>query len=142
MTSYAAMGSAIVGALGTVQFTYRTNGTVTTTGTLGVYDSIAPQRSNTPYIVYQLQSSLDEYVFGGQSGESADYLVRVVSNDLDPTHQAFAIYDQAHEVLQGKTLTVTGGYSLRCERTNRQQYQDAGKFWHVGGVYRTVVWDT
>lgn len=142
MSSYAAMGSAIWGALGTVQFTYRTNGTATTTGTLGVYDSLAPQRSAMPYLVYQLQSSLDEYVFGGQAGEAADYFVRVVSNDLDPTHQAFAIYDQMHEALQDKTLTVTGGYSLRCSRTNRQQYQDAGNFWHVGGVYRINTWDT
>jgi hypothetical protein len=140
--SYTAMGSAIYGKLGTVQYTYPTNGTATTTGALGLYDTQAPQGSAPPYLIYQVQSTLDLYTFGSKSGESADYFVKVVSNRQDPTAQAFAIYDQMHSVLQDAALSLSGGYSFRCRRSSRRQYQDADKFWHVGGIYRIDTWSS
>lgn len=142
MSSYAVMGSALYGRLGTVQYTYNTNGTVSTTGTLGTWDTQAPQRSSTPYIIYQLQDSLDQYTFSGPSGESADYLVKVVSNRVDPTVDAFAIYDHLHEVLQDAPLTIAGGRSLRVRRLSRVQYQDSDRYWHVGGIYRIDTWNS
>lgn len=144
MNYYAAMGSAIYGRMGTVQYTYLTNGTAPTTGTLGCYDTLAPQNpsTNPPYVIYQLQDSLDTYTFGTVSGESADYLLKVVSDRLDPTMQAFAIYDQAHNHFQDAPLSIAGGYPLRCRRIGRVQYQDTSKFWHVGGIYRLDSWST
>lgn len=142
MNHYAAMGSAIYGRMGTVAYTYLTNGTVPTTGTVGLYDTLAPQTNTPPYVIYQLQDSLDTYTFDANSGESADYLLKVVSDRLDPTMQAFAIYDQAHNHFQDAPLSIAGGYLLRCRRIGRVQYQDTSKYWHVGGIYRLDVWES
>lgn len=138
---FEAMGSALYGALGTIQYTYRTNGTATTTGTLPTWDTMSLQGTALPYLIYQLQDSLDLYTFGTKHGESADYLVKVVSNRQTPSYQAFAIYDRAHAVLQDAPLTIAGGYPLRVRRTSRIQYQDSDKFWHVGGIYRIDSWE-
>lgn len=139
---FAALGSALYGCLGTVQYSYHAGGTATTSGTLGCYDTLAPQGVNAPYVIFQLQDSLDEYTFGTKSGESADYLVKAVSNRQYATMQAFAIYDQAHEVLQDAALSVNGHTTLRVRRTSRVQYRDADSYWHVGGIYRIDIWET
>lgn len=135
------MGSALYGRLGTVQYTYPTHGTVTTTGTLGTYDTLSLQGTATPYVIFQLQASLDTYTFGTVSGESADYLVKVVSN-RQTAGQAFAIYDKAHQVLQDAPLTIVGSYPLRVRRRSRVQYRDQDGFWHVGGIYRIDRWNS
>lgn len=142
MNDYAVMGSAIYGRLGTVQYTYQTSGTVTTTGTVPTRDTQVKQGTNPPYVIYQLQDSLDMYVFGTKSGESADYLIKVVSDREFPTMQAFAIADQIHAAMQDAPLSIAGGYLLRCRRTSRVQYQDSQFYWHVGGIYRIDRWTT
>ncbi len=139
---YAAMGSAIYGRLGTVQYTYQTNGTATTTGTLPTRDTQVKQGTNPPYVIYQMQDSLDMYTFGTVSGESADYLVKVVSDREFPSMQAFAIADTIHANMQDAPLSITGGYTLRCRRISRVQYQDGDRYWHVGGIYRVDRWNT
>lgn len=141
MISFAAMGSAIMGRLGTVQYVYPTSGTVTTTGALGTYDTLSWQGTATPYLIFQLQDSLDLYTFGTVSGESADYLVKAVSN-RQTAAQAQAIYDQAHAALQDAPLSIAGAYPLRVRRISRVQYQDTDKYWHIGGVYRIDAWNS
>lgn len=142
MIGFAAMGSALSGALGTIQYTYNTSGTAGTVSTLPTYNTQATQGTATPYIIYQLQDSLGQYVFGNKSGESADYVVKVVSNKLTPSAQAYAIYDHLHEVLQDASLTIVGAYPLRVRQISRIEYQDTQKFWHVGGIFRIDAWNT
>lgn len=142
MNDFAAIGSAIYGRLGTVQYTYPTQGTTTTTGTVGVYNTLATQGSATPYIIFQLQASLDEYTFGTVSGESADYLVKVISNRQTPSQQAYAIYNTAHANLQDAPLTIVGSYPLRVRRRSRIEFRDIDGYWHVGGIYRIDRWNT
>lgn len=141
MISFASMGSALYGRLGTVAYTYPSSGTVTTTGTLGLYDTLSWQGTATPYLIFQLQDSLDLYTFGTVSGESADYLLKVVSN-RQTAAQAQAIYDQAHAALQNAPLTIVGAYPLRVRRISRVQYQDTKEYWHIGGVYRIDAWNS
>lgn len=137
---FRALGSALYGVLGTISYTYH-SGTATVTSTLGCYDSVIPQGNSYPGVVFQLESSLSEYTFGTQSGESADYLVKVVSNRKSISAEAYDIYDQTHAVLQDAALTITGHYPLRVRRTSRFAYQDSELFWHVGGVYRVDAWE-
>jgi hypothetical protein len=138
------MGSAIYGRLGTVVFTYPTNGTVTRTGTLPVHDTLAVQGGTVPpYIIYQLQAPIDLYTFGTVSGESADYLIKVVSDRQTPSYQAYPIYDQVHANFQDAPLTIVGSYPLRVRRRSRTPpYRDNDGFWHVGGIYRIDRWNT
>lgn len=144
MADFQAMGSALYGVLGTIQYTYKTNGTVTvsgTAGTLPVRDTQVIQGANPPYVIYQLQDSIDMYTFGAKAGESCDYLVKVVSDREWPTMQAYPLYDQLHDVLQDAALSIAGGYSLRCRRVARvAPYLDDSKRWHVGGIYRMDFW--
>ena len=141
--SFSAMGSALYGRMGTVSYTYRTNGTATATGTLGTYDSLAPQNTNPPYVIIQLATSLDEYTFQPDDhGESIDFILKVVSDRYYASAQAFGIYGQAHAALQDAPLSVAGHYLLRCRRTSRIQYRDADGYQHVGGMYRVDIWET
>jgi hypothetical protein len=146
MSDFQAMGSALYGVLGTIQYSYVTNGTATVSGTAGVLptrDTQVRQGTNPPYVIYQLQDSLDNYTFGTVSGESCDYLVKVVSDREFPTMQAYPIYDQMHNVLQDAALSISGAYPLRVRRISRvTPYLDEDKRWHVGGIYRVDFWHT
>ncbi len=135
------MGSALYGRLGTVSYTYPTSGTATTSGTLALHDTLAVQGSAVPYVIFQLQASLDEYTFGTVSGESADYLVKSVSN-RQTALQGQVIYNTTHANLQDATLTIVGSYPLRVRRRSRVQFRDGDGYWHVGGIYRIDRWNT
>jgi hypothetical protein len=140
---FGVQGSAIYARLGTVQYTYRTSGTATTTGSVPVYDTLAPQGGSVPYpyIIYQFMASVDEYKFAGGHGESTDILVKVISNRQFPSMQAEPIYAQAHAALQHAALTLNGTNLLRFERGSRVKYQDSDHYWHVGAIYRVDSWD-
>lgn len=140
--TFGAMGTALYSRLGTVSYTYHTNGTATTSGTLGTYDSLAPQGTNPPYVIFQFADSLDEYKWGAAHGESQDFIVKAVSDRGYPNAQAHGIYAQTHGALQDAPLSVNGNVLLRCRRISRIRYQDPDKYWHVGGVYRIDVWET
>lgn len=140
--TFNALGSAIYARMGTVVYTYNTNGTVTTSGTLGCYDGQAPQGTNPPYVIFQFGAGGDEYKFSGDHGESQDYILKVVSDRYYPSAQAQGIYAQAHNELQDAPLSVSGNTLLRCRRTTRLKYQDSDRYWHVGGFYRIDTWGT
>lgn len=107
-----------------------------------VYHVLAPQSSTPPYVIYQLQSGLDEYAFGTSSGVSFDYVIKAVSDRLWP-RQALDLYGSAHTAINQYALTVTGYTGLRCERRSViAPYQDPDGYWHAGGVYRVDVWKT
>ena len=143
MSDFRAMGSALYARMGTVSYTYNSSGTVPTTRTLGTFDSLATQGGTvTPYVIFALQDSLDDYAFGNKRGESADYLLKVVSDRATPSAQAYTIYEQAHDALQDAALSITGSTVLRVRRRSRVAYIDNEKYWHVGGIYRLDTVDS
>ena len=133
--TFGAMGSALYSALGTVSYTYNTNGTATTTGTLPTYDSEAPQGTNPPYVIFQFGAGVDSYKFGDWADESDDYIVKAISDRGYPK-QAEGIYEQVHNALQDAALSISGNQLIRCRRTAPIKYRDADGYWHVGGLYR------
>lgn len=140
--SFNAMGSALYARMGTVVYTYTTNGTATAMGTLGFYDTLAPQASTPkPYLVFQHMTGADEYLFGAEAGQADEYMLKVIS-DRNYAAQAQGIYDQAHSVLQDAPLSIASNQLLRCRRTAPVKYQDTDHFWHVGGLYRIDTWGT
>jgi Protein of unknown function (DUF3168) len=140
MNDYAAIGSALYGRLGTVQYSYSSNGAGTVTGSLGCYDTLAPQGGTPPYVIFQLQAGRDEYLFGTNSGRSVDYLVKAISDRHYASMQAQGIYATAHDNLQDAPLSISGGYPLRCRRMSDVYYRDTDGYWHVGGIYRIDFW--
>jgi len=137
---FALVGSALMGRLGTVQYTYTTNSGTAITGSVNVYNMMAPQETHPPYIVFQHAASGDEYAFGAR-GESLDYIVKVVSNRAYPGAQAYPIYATAHNHLQDAPLSITGATLLRCRRQSRFEYRDEKGYSHTGGIYRIDYWD-
>lgn len=142
MNNFAAQGSALYGRLGTVQYTYSTGGTATYVGTVGTYDSMAPQGTNPPYIIFQFMTSRDDYAMSSKPGESSEVMVKAVSNRYYPSQQAYAMYATAHDNLQNASLSVAGNTLLRCQRRSRFSFRDAEGFWNVGGIYRVETWQT
>lgn len=138
------IGSALYARLGTVQYTYVTNGTVTTTGSVNWYDTLAPQNPPTepPYGIFQMQDAPEDYAFGdGWHAISADYVVKVVSLHNYPI-QARQIYATAHDQLQDAGLSVSGYKTMRVRRNSPIEYKDTKGYWHSGGVYRIDVVET
>lgn len=117
-----AIGSAIYSALGGTAATPR------------AYYGVAPQGTPYPYTTIHRQAGVDSYTFTS-SEVSTDYVVKVISDRQWPG-EAYGAYGTVHTALQGKSLTIPGFTALRCERQRTIEYQDADRFWHVGGIYR------
>lgn len=128
--------AAIAGRLGTVLYSYRGGGTAMISGSVGVYNTLAVQQTTTPYLVFQLQSGIDDYAFGDKREESLDYVVKAVSVRSYPSHEANPIYETAHDALQDAPISVAGYGVMRVRRTSRVRYRDSQGYWHVGGLYR------
>lgn len=133
--------AAIYARLGTVQYSYFA-GTVPVSGSVSVVNTLAPQQTAPPYIVFQQQAGLDDYKFGDYSDESFDYVAKVVSLKAYPTMEAQPIYSGVHTALQDAPLSVSGQQVLRVRRMSRIKYRDTGGYWHVGGLYRLDIHKT
>lgn len=132
---FAVMGSALYGRLGTAQYTYVTSGTATTTGSVGVYDSLAPQGTAVPYVIFQQQVGLDDYAFGDWRSRQMDYVIKAVSDRRYP-HQARQIYTTAHANVQDAPLSISGYALMRLRRLRTFEERDTDGYIHTGGIYR------
>ena len=111
--------------------------TVLSAGTVGAFNSLAPQGSTPPYVVFQLQAGTEEYTFTS-NGSRMDWVVKVLINRLWPG-EAADVYSATHDLVQDAALTVTGYTAQRCRRIGELQYRDPDGFWHVGGTYRIDI---
>lgn len=105
-----------------------------------VYYGLAPQGGTPPYIIVNRLDGDDEYTFNS-SGVNTRYTVKAVSNRIWP-NEAWNAYGSVHPTLQNAALTITGFTSLRCQRVSTIEYQDPGRYWHIGGIYRIEAWRT
>lgn len=111
------------------------------TGTVNAYNTLAPQGSAAPYVIFQRQDAQDEHTFsdGGAGGVVADYAIKVVSSHKF-IGEAQALYGPVHTLMQDASLTATGLNFIRCRRTSTLSYRDPDGYWHVGGIYRIEAW--
>lgn len=105
-----------------------------------VYYGLAPQGGTPPYIIVSRLNAEDEYTFNS-SGVNANYTIKVVSNRIYP-NEAWNVYGTVHTTLQNAALSINGFTTLYCQRQNTIEFQDSGKFWNVGGIYRIDGWRT
>lgn len=132
--------AAIYGRLGTVQYTYPTgSGTAQYSGSVGVFNTLSIQQTATPYVIFQLQSGIDDYSFAGDREESFDYVVKAVSVKNSPSQEANPIFATADAALQDAPLSVAGYSVMRVRRTSRIRYRDGSGYWHVGGIFRIDI---
>ncbi len=114
-------------------------GTVTALATGGVWNTLAPQGTATPYVLYQQTSEIWAYPFGGTIVESV-YTVKAVSDQLSPALGG-SIDARVLERMQNGTIGVSGWTLARCAREQSVFYRegDSPAYWHVGGRYRIVL---
>lgn len=110
-------------------------------GTIGVYNTLAPQGTAAPYCIFQRQQGQDEHNFGNDKGITTDYVVKVVSSHKY-IGEAQSLYGHIHTAMEDAPLSATGLTFLRCRRRSTISYPDPDGYWHVGGIYRIDAWVT
>lgn len=125
-----AIDAAVVAAL-------QADATLAGLATGGVWPDLAPEQNEGPYVLVVLDAHEDVHELGQTAFERATYLVLAVHRSTDAA-SANAVYNQAHAVLTGSPLTVTGYTVMDVKRVNRERSaeRDGISIWRfVGGRY-------
>lgn len=107
----------------------------------GVFNSLAPQGTSPPFVVFQAMSKVDDYfAFTGRGG-SAIYMVKAIDRSPWPK-SAGDIDTQIDSVMQDASLSITGHALLSCRRESDiylVENQDGVIYQHIGGMYRILA---
>lgn len=112
----------------------------TGSGTVSVYQDMAPQGTLPPYVVFARMVGADEYTFNTR-GFVSRYVVKAVSNQPWAT-EAEQTYAKYEPYMQDAPLSVTGYRLIRCRRANEVHYMDSDDFWHCGGEFEVELQPT
>ena len=114
---------------------------VTNEATGGVFNSVAPQGAEPPFVVFQAMSKVDEYWSYTGRGGAAVYMIKAI--DRSPWPKAAGDIDtQIDSVMQDASLSITGHALLMCRRESVIYLTEdlAGVIYqHIGGLYRIVA---
>lgn len=112
-------------------------------GTAAVYEGVAPQEADAPYVIFNPQSpGVDYQTNGGRAYTESVYLVKAVTEG-GSSAAAGTIAARIDTLLEAAPLTLSGTASnLYLRRTAQVDYPevDSGKkYRHLGGLYRIYV---
>ena len=114
---------------------------VTNEATGGVFNGVAPQGTEPPFVVFQAMSKVDDYFSYTGRGGSAVYMVKAI--DRSPWPKAAGDIDtQIDSVMQDASLSISGHSLLLCRREEDIYLVEdlAGIIYqHVGGLYRVIA---
>lgn len=113
------------------------------TGTLAgrVYNGVAPEDAQTPFVVFQLVSGRDAWTHGARAAEKLVYQVKAVGGpsrlDVDSLYQA------ADVLLNDAILSipVPDGQVVMLRRESVfgfTELDNGRQYWHSGGNYRVI----
>lgn len=117
-------------------------GTAAITGLLAsataVFNHLAPQSTDEPYVVFGQQAAVPEFTFGGVAYETLTYMVKGVTKG--PSGKvAGSIASQVDAALNDGTLTISGYSLMYCRRASAIDYVEAGPagvvYHHRGALY-------
>jgi len=114
---------------------------VTNEATGGVFNSVAPQGAEPPFVVFQAMSKTDDYFAYTGRGAEAVYMVKTIAQSPWPK-SAGDIDTQVDSVMQDASLSITGFSLLSCRREEDiylVEDQEGVIYQHVGGLYRIVA---
>lgn len=115
-------------------------------GTVPVFEWLAPENQDPPYVVFHKQANTPRYTMGSASSggtafENALYMVRAVT--VGPSMaQAGTIANLCDAALNLAALSISGYTHLLCRRESDVQYVETrdGQRWnHAGALYRIVA---
>lgn len=110
-------------------------------GTASIYQSVAPQEADPPYVVFNQQAETDAYTLSQRSWENSIYLVKAVTQGTSPA-AAGTIAERIDTVLTDGALSVSGHTHMYTRRTATVDYPEVDRgvtYRHAGGLFRIYV---
>ena len=117
---------------------------VTNEATGGVFNGVAPQGTEPPFVVFSAMSKTDDYFAYSERGGQAGYMVKAIDRSPWPK-SAGDIDTQIDSVMQDASLSITGHSLISCRREEDIYLVEdlAGVMYqHVGGLYRIIADET
>jgi hypothetical protein len=114
---------------------------VTNEATGGVFNGIAPQGTEPPFVVFQAMSKVDDYFSYTGRGGAAIYMIKAIDRSIWPK-TAGDIDTQIDSVMQDASLSITGHTLLMCRRESDLylvEDQAGMVYQHIGGLYRIIA---
>tara|TARA_R110000824_G_scaffold207854_2_gene393433 strand:- start:1186 stop:1599 length:414 start_codon:yes stop_codon:yes gene_type:complete len=114
---------------------------VTNEATGGVYNTMAPDGVEPPFVVFQAMSKVDDYFAYSERGGAAVYMVKAITRSVWPK-EAGDIDTQIDSVMQDASLSVTGHALISCRRESDiylVEDQSGVIYHHIGGLYRILA---
>lgn len=114
---------------------------VTNEATGGVFNGIAPQGTEPPYVVFSAMAKTDDYFAYTERGGQAVYMVKAISRSPWPKI-AGDIDTQIDTVMQNASLSITGHTLIECRRESDiylVEDLDGVIYQHIGGLYRIIA---
>ena len=108
----------------------------------GVYNAVAPEMAEYPFVVFHEQSGIDNYVFGSDySHRNLVYLIKCVT-ESPSAKMAGEVYDIIESIVMDRQLTMDGYKNIHLRRESDVKYPeivDGIQYWHVGALYSITV---
>ena len=114
---------------------------VTNEATGGVFNGIAPQGTEPPFVVFSAMSTTDDYFAYTERGGQAVYMIKAIDRSPWPK-SAGDIDTQIDSVMQDASLSITGHTLIECRRESDiylVEDLDGVTYQHVGGLYRIIA---
>lgn len=127
--------------------TARLAGDATLTGLLGagtaaIHDTLAPQGSDPPYVIFQKQDGQASYTFGQRVWDDQLYVIKAVTDGASAV-TAGSITKRVDELLTDLPLTVTGHTNHVLRRRRDIEYVETldggGRVRHHGAIFEVVI---
>lgn len=110
-------------------------------GTASVFNGLAPQESNAPYVSFHKQAGTPAYTLSARAWDNEIYTVKAITQGPSMASGG-TIADRISAVLTDQALTIAGATHLYLRRESDIEYQETAAdgviFNHVGATYR--VW--
>ena len=114
---------------------------VTNEATGGVFNGIAPQGTEPPFVVFSAMSKTDDYFAYTERGGQAVYMIKAIDRSPWPK-SAGDIDTQIDSVMQDASLSIAGHTLIECRRESDiylVEDLDGVTYQHVGGLYRIIA---
>lgn len=112
-------------------------------GSASLYHAVAPPDAAFPFIVYNKQSGVSRWRFGGNAMDSHVWMVKAVDRN-SKSGVAEDIAKAVADVLDFKVLSLANGTNLFTARESDLDYEETlgdQQYRHHGALYRVVVQD-
>ena len=127
--------------LDTAVYSVLNGAAVTNEATGGVFNGIAPQGTEPPFVVFSAMSKTDDYFAYTERGGQAVYMIKAIDRSPWPK-SAGDIDTQIDSVMQDASLSITGHTLIECRRESDiylVEDLDGVTYQHVGGLYRIIA---